>query len=526
MKALLMHRDRDFDVDGDLPWNEHALTQDLELEVLCRAMSNGDPFLFDIARRALLSSVSADVATVLYRQGILKDCQRHPGVVRELYGIAVEAIERARKRSFGIFSHFPSTILHESIELLQAFIELLRRLRAIAEAQAAGCQSEGLRALFAMFESELADDYLARIETHLKELKFRGGVLISAELGHGNQGVNYVLRKAGGKPGWVKRLLGKGPPSYTFYLADGDEAGARTLSELRDRGINLVANAVAQSADHITSFFEMLRAELAFYIGCLNLEGVLASKGARTCLPRPEPAGERKLRFHGLCDVCLALSMKEAVVSNAAQLDGKSIAIVTGANQGGKSSFLRSVGLAQLMMQSGMFVGAQSFTGELCTALFTHYRREEDATMKSGKLDEELARMSEIADHLVPNAMLLCNESLAATNEREGSEIARQIISAMLERRVKVFFVTHLYEFAHGLFEKGMESTVFLRAERQHDGRRTFRMVEGEPLETSYGRDWYEKVFGVEVAGGEPAQGPRSLRAGAADEPDLRNDET
>ncbi|EGD50050.1 DNA mismatch repair protein MutS domain protein [Thermoanaerobacter ethanolicus JW 200] len=63
--------------------------------------------------------------------------------------------------------------------------------------------------------------------------------------------------------------------------------------------------------------------------------------------------------------------------------------------------------------------------------------------MKSGKLDEELSRMSDIVDNIKPNSMVLFNESFAATNEREGSEIARQIITALIEKRIKVFFVTH-----------------------------------------------------------------------------------
>jgi DNA mismatch repair ATPase MutS len=108
---------------------------------------------------------------------------------------------------------------------------------------------------------------------------------------------------------------------------------------------------------------------------------------------------------------------------------------------------LRSIGLAQLMMQAGMFVGAEDFTADLTPSVFTHYKQEEDATMKSGKLDEELARMSDIADHLEPNSMLLLNESFAATNEREGSEIARQIVRALAEKRVRILFVTHLYDF-------------------------------------------------------------------------------
>ena len=233
------------------------------------------------------------------------------------------------------------------------------------------------------------------------------------------------------------------------------------LSDLKDRGLNVVANVLAQSVDHILSFFQMLRTELAFYIGCLNLHGQLAQKGEPTCFPLPAAAGERKNSFYGLYDVCLALSVTQRIVGNDVNADNKDIVIITGANQGGKSTFLRGIGLAQLMMQAGMFVPAKSYSSEVCDGIFTHYKREEDVTMKSGKLDEELNRMSDIADNIMPNSMLLFNESFAATNEREGSEIARQIISALVENGVKVFFVTHLYDFAHGLYDKKMENTLF-----------------------------------------------------------------
>ena len=239
----------------------------------------------------------------------------------------------------------------------------------------------------------------------------------------------------------------------------------------------------------------MLRTELGFYIGCLNLHGRLVAKNEPVCFPTPAPAGERRHRFRGLYDVCLSLHMENRVVGNTVDADGKSLAIVTGANQGGKSSFLRSIGLAQLMMHCGIFVGAEAFQAEICPALFTHYKREEDATMKSGKFDEEIARMSAIADHIVPNSMLLFNESFAATNEREGSEIAKQIVCALLEKRIKIFYVTHLYEFAHGFFERRTDDAIFLRAEREADGTRTFRLLEGEPLETSYGEDLYRQIF-------------------------------
>ena len=144
-----------------------------------------------------------------------------------------------------------------------------------------------------------------------------------------------------------------------------------------------------------------------------------------------------------------------------------------------------------------MFVAANSFSANVCSGIFTHYKREEDTSMTSGKLDEELSRMREIADKIAPRSILLCNESFAATNEREGSEIGRQVVRALVDTDIKVFFVTHLYDLAESLYREQREAGVFLRAERKAGGRRTFKLVEGAPLPTSYGADLYTQVFGT-----------------------------
>jgi hypothetical protein len=494
MKALLMHPEQDFNIQARLPWNERALVQDLELETLLEAMAREDTFIREVALKALLTSWSDDPGTILYRQAIVRDGLDNPGVLRGLYGLAVETIENRRKHFIGTWG--PSSVLWGARELMQMFVGMLKRLRAAVQAHGAGFASEGFRNLFAMLERELTDEYFARIEAHLVEVRFRGGVLISAELGPGNVGRGYVLRQPfEDRRNWLRRLLVKGGPAYPFRLADRDEAGGRILSEMQDRGIHLVANALAQSADHIDRFFQMLRTELAFHVGCLNLHERLAAMGKPMCFPRPLPMGQRRLRCRGLYDPCLALQMESGVVGNALDADGKILVVITGANRGGKSSFLRAVGVAQLMMQSGMFVGAESFEGELCSGLVTHYKREEDVALESGKFGEELRRMSEIVDHLGPGSTVLFNESLAATNEREGSEIARQVVSALLEKGIKVFFVTHLHAFARGLFERADDRALFLRAERLPDGTRTFRLVPGEPLATSHGKDLYERIF-------------------------------
>jgi DNA mismatch repair ATPase MutS len=497
MKAFLMHRDRDFDLGAALPPNSEALIQDLELTTLFNAMALGDKYLYEAARKAVLQFLR-DEEEISYRQNILRDVLANPLVVRQLYDLTIEARVRENKVNSWMYGKSPTSILARSVQVLQVFVVMLRQLKGIGTYNAQRFSSEGFKTLFAMLDRELKDDYFNSIEDHLNRLKFRNGVLISAALGKGNKGADYTLRRPKDRAKrWITRLATPKAPAYTWRLPPRDESGANALGELRDRGLNLVANALAQSDDHILSFFAMLRAELAFYIGCLNLAEQLAKKGQPISFPTPAALGERKLTFSGLYDVCLTFKTDRRVVGNDLNADNRDLVIVTGANQGGKTTFLRSLGLAQLMMQCGMFVPAESFSANLCSHIFTHYRREEDAAMKSGKLDEELSRCSEIVDAIAPDAFLLFNESFAATNEREGSEIARQITSALLEKRIKIVFVTHLYDFAHSVYDKNTGTSIFLRAERQAEGERSFKLWEGEPLQTAFGEDLYDEIFGA-----------------------------
>ncbi|WP_271672818.1 MutS-related protein [Bradyrhizobium sp. CCBAU 51627] len=530
MKAFLLYPDRDFDptlllsrrdrsyarqkepgldLHQALPWNHAALNQDLGLDIVLNTMAGGDGFLLEVALVGLLNGVS-ELDVIRYRQDVLRDCLRHGPTLRRTYDIVVEALKAERKHYWSPMSRYPAGTLSHAVEVLDIFVPALRKLRALADRNIGLFNSQGFSRLFEMLRAELSDAYFDEIDDHLKRLKFKGGVLVSAQLGKGNKATNYVLRKPHRKDlGWFARLWPT-TEGYTSYLDPRDEAGARALSELRDRGVNLVANALAQSMDHISSFFQMLRTELAFYVGCLNLYGHLEKLGAPVCFPKPTALRDENLSFSGLYDVCLAISMNRKPVGNDLESAGKDFIVITGANTGGKSTFLRSLGLAQLMMQAGVFVPAAAFSAEVRTTLFSHFKREEDAAMESGKLDEELNRMSELVEHLRPGAMILMNESFAATNEREGSEIAMQITTALLEKGVKVGYVTHLHQFAHRMDQKKLPNALFLRAERQPDGTRTFRLIEAAPLQTSYGEDLYANVFG----GDERA--PESRRLSAA----------
>jgi DNA mismatch repair ATPase MutS len=520
MKAYLLYEDQDFDFDAALPVHDDDVIQDLELTTLLQAMAQGDRFLFDVSKRVLLTSL-ADPEAISYRQRVLADFLAEPDILREMYAIALGVFEDKRSL-WGYSSSYPSAILSGAVRQLDALVIRMKELRQIADQHVEKFHSDGLRTLLRTLQRELDDEYFETVNYHLGQLKFRRGELISMELDRDNSGIGYVLRTPiRAKSTWKERLGIGQRSSYSFTIPPRDEAGANALSDMTSRGINLVANAAAQSADHITSYFTMLRAELGFYVGCLNLHEQLSAKGLHTVFPEPVPWEEGRLSFSELRDACLALRAERPIVGNDVQADGKSVIIVTGANSGGKSTFLRSVGLAQLMMQSGMFVVADAYRASVCGGVFTHFIREEDATMSSGRLDEELARMSAIAEEIGPRCLMLFNESFAATNEREGSEIARQVVGALLEAGIRVLFVTHQYDFAESFLRQRAASTLFLRAEREADGRRSFKLVTAEPLSTSFGEDLYLRLggwLGEEDHAGAPQ--PATARAGNATQAD------
>lgn len=537
MKARLMFDDRDFVFDAGLldalerprygkkqqaaepPVGEQDLIEDLGLESIWQAMAGEDPMVYVSVRTALLAGVDS-VEQVRYRQAVLTDARAQAEVVREMYALAVQAITEERKIWHSLFSDRGEALLHRSVGVLEMFLPILRQLRAVTEEHGDRFESKGFTRFFDTLRRELDDEYFDEISQHLKHLRFRDGVLMSARLGEGSQGVDYVLRtpRDENRGRFRFRRVALARPTFSYTVPPRDEAGGQALGRLRDRGLTLVANALGQATDHVRSFFTALRAELGFYVGCLNLLDQLAAKGEPVCLPEPHAPGTCVWSGRALYDPGLALRLPDRLSGNDLDADGRPLVVITGANQGGKSTFLRSLGLAHLMMRAGMFAAAESFAATVPSAVLSHYRRREDATMTSGKFDEELQRMSQLARVIGRGGLLLCNESFSATNEREGSQVADEFLRAMRDIGVRVVFVTHLYELAHLYQERHADTTVFLRAERGQDGQRPYQLRVAEPLPTSFGEDLYRRTFGGDGVAAHPAAEPASPSGAVAPE--------
>lgn len=493
MKPHLLYADRDFDRLAEVPAGAGDLGVDLGLEDVWGAMGGGDAYLLDVARRVTLASLHR-VPEITFRQQVAGDFLAHPEGLEQLYQTAVDAVA-AERRVWGLVSRHPAGTLHHAVEVLMVLMPAARLLRDLAAGQAAGWKSPGLSRFAATLQDQLDDEYLALADSQVRTLRLEAGVLLSARLGAGGRASEYLLRQPGsGRVPWGERLGVRERSQHSFTVDPRDESGLRALAELTDRGLAEVANAVAQAADHVLAFFTALRFELGFYLGCLRLHQSLSGRGLAVCWPVPAQPDPVRLQARGLYDLGLAIRSGKAPVGNDLEAHGRPLLVVTGANSGGKSTFLRSLGLGQLLSQAGMFVGASEFTSSVATGVYTHFVRPEDDSMTRGRLADELDRMSRVADQVAPGGLVLMNESFSSTNELEGSEIGRQVVSAFLEAGVRVALVTHFYELAAGLSRTPPRPALALRAERLEDGRRTYRLLPAEPLRTAYGADLISRM--------------------------------
>jgi hypothetical protein len=499
MKVRLLHPEHDVRLTWQLPGPAAALVaDDLELNRIYDAMAGGNTFLLQTAR-AVLSQTITDPSVITYRQQVLADTLANHSLIQQIYEIAAgfDGIELRHKVFVGgLKSKDPAALLRRSVRIVELLTETLRELRDLTQRSADRFHSPGLRQLAALLAQQIPDDYLSLVGEHLSEFQLPRGVFLSAQLGLGNNAENYVLHRPPRRT-WWGRLTETPDEGYEFTIDANDVPGSEALTKIAGRAVNDIANTVTRSAEHLQHFFSQLRLELAFYLACANLHHALAKRNVPTCFPVPTSTEPHQMHCSDLRDIGLCLATSGDVHGTTIDADGKALTLITGANGGGKSTFLRSVGTAQLMMQAGMFVTAKAFTANVRARVFTHFTREEDATLTHGKFEEELVRMNALVDQMTPASLLLCNESFAATNELEGSRIAGQIIDAMIDSGVKVLFVTHLYSLGHSLHARHDPAHLFLRAERHSDGVRTFQLIPGEPESTSYAEDSFRHIFGT-----------------------------
>ena len=285
----------------------------------------------------------------------------------------------------------------------------------------------------------------------------------------------------------------------------------KDLADVMNQTCQPISQALRRYVRINSQLLVALQLEIAFYSGAIRLLRHLQDCGLPVCRPEILPIDARTCQIDGIYNLNLVLrtaplyrvhDLSREIVTNDVNFDDEGrIFILTGPNRGGKTTYTQAIGLAQIMMQAGLYVPATSARMSPVDSIYTHFAAEERPDQEAGRLGEEAKRLNEIFQQATRYSLLLFNESLASTSAGESFYLARDIVRVVRLLGARAIFATHLHELAASVDEintttEGDSQVIsvvsMVHVEQRAAGetaRRTYKIVPGPPMGRSYAQE-------------------------------------
>lgn len=292
---------------------------------------------------------------------------------------------------------------------------------------------------------------------------------------------------------------------------DIDTALFRELTKYTKEYALRVANALkSYKASFITDISELI-SQFDFYERAANVVTAAQARGMTMCRPKFLPADKRVTNFENFYDLILYSSyvskdasekLDDIIIKNSCCMDdSERLFMVTGVNNGGKTTFARGVGVCQVMAQMGLYVPAEKAEISLCDNIFTHFPSLEQTGIDTSRFTVEIKDLKEIIVRISGNSMVILNESLQSTTPEECLKIAGIHTELLARAGVRGIYVTHLtglYNFIDKINKEDHPSKMSsLVAEAdEKDNRRLYKITKRAPLKESQAMTIY-KQFGA-----------------------------
>lgn len=191
--------------------------------------------------------------------------------------------------------------------------------------------------------------------------------------------------------------------------------------------------------------------EVQFYLAWIEYVRRFEEASLPTCYPRIETA-TKSVHGEDCFDFALAsrlIASGAPVVCNTFDLHGpERIFVVSGPNQGGKTTFARTFGQMHFLAVLGCRVAGRSASLFLSDRVFTHFENVEDATALHGKLEDDVLRIHAILESATGRSIIILNEIFSSTTAHDASILARRIIEEIVRLDSLCVCVTFIDELA------------------------------------------------------------------------------
>ena len=218
--------------------------------------------------------------------------------------------------------------------------------------------------------------------------------------------------------------------------------------------------------------------QLEFYLAGLSFRRQVEAEGLHASLPTFD--ADRSFELQEVFNPLLLSSDERPIPCSVRCHQRSSITIITGPNSGGKTRLLQTLGLSQLLGQSGLYVPAAAANLALIRGLFVSLVENETASQAEGRLGRELMRIRSLFETMGSPSMVILDELCSGTNPTEGTEIFSMVLQLLDRLDTVTFISTHFLDFAQHLHRQPpVPSLEFLRVESNEDLQSTYQFVPG-----------------------------------------------
>ncbi len=454
-------------------WDAGAFAADLFLQdfvARCMKIRVGTRKLAPISTKHLvmvLSHPPSDRAAIEHRRAILRELVGSPNLREALEGLysKLSTLRSMLEGSTGTGKWDESRRQLEILQVVKDVIDCAADEFASARSGLSRLAAFGRRIREGEPYRSLAD--LLRYDERLATMnlkirvgadgRIRGFELLSIQEDEKNPFVSSPWRR------WLAKLelFARG-----FKFSDG---------EVMARLIDAVFEGIK---DELVAFVQLI-GDLEVYLGVLGLHDAARDAGLSVCLPDLVSAHEPRT-IEGLFNPLLLGHGVQPVPCDLDSDRHETTLLVTGPNSGGKTRLLQSLGLTQVLAQSGLFVPARSASLALASGLVVSLIAEAKADATEGRLGTELLRIRDLFERLPPGAMVILDELCSGTNPSEGEEIFELVVGMLAKLGPQAFITTHFLAFAARLErEASIEPLRFLQVELGPGDRPTYQFVPG-----------------------------------------------
>ncbi len=470
---------------------------DLNLDQVVDSISKEKAF-YALERVFYQPLVSVD--EIAYRQEVFRDLE-NPGLLKalSLFSERIRRMRRSLESLERIYStwHRKGWFLEAAKDYRDAVITLAQDMREHE------LSSRALRTFNAFLQKYVAGESFERFSSEADGLT------------HGMAEVQYNItikdltvkvQKYDGEPdygadidetfrrfsqGAVKSYLGKYPES-----AGVDHVQAEILECVAKLFPDLFRRLLAFCSTHesfIDETVDVFEREMQFYLSWIEYIEPLRKAGFGFCLPAIS-AGDKAINARGVFDIALAkkvvLSAHPIVRNDFSISDPERILVVTGPNQGGKTTFARVFGQLHHLASIGCPVPADEAKLFLFDKIFSHFEREESLKSQRGKLHEELVAIHTSLEAATSRSIFILNEVFTSTTLKDSIFLSRKVMTRIAELDALSVCVTFLDELA-SMGEKFASFVVAV--DPQDPAIRTFKIERRQADGLAYARALAEK---------------------------------